>query len=89
VLGPFDPLRRHNTDAVDNRVLTPKPQVGPPTPGLLESGPVFAPQGQTTAGTPAAGGMSGGGGSGGVGVMMLRGSPGSNMTAPSAGGGVR
>jgi hypothetical protein len=45
-------LRTRNTDAIDNRVLTPKPRVGPPSPELMENSVVFPPRAPAAAGTP-------------------------------------
>jgi hypothetical protein len=60
ILAPQDTLRStHKTNAVDKRVLTPKPHAGPPLPGPLGPGLVegdggFARQGPAGTGTPSA-----------------------------------
>jgi hypothetical protein len=64
VLTPYDVLRTRNTDAIDNRVLTPKPKVGPPGPGLVESDQGgFVRQAPSAIGTPLRSGAPSGGGS--------------------------
>jgi hypothetical protein len=60
----YDVLRTRNTDAIGNRVLTPKPKVGPPGPGLMEADQGgFVRQAPSATGTPLKSGAPSGGGS--------------------------